>query len=99
MESIINHQLMNYLEARSLLSCRQYVFPHDLSTADLLTYLQLEWTQVIRSGGCAQALAADIAHSTDMAFDKVSYPGVLHKTREVGITDLFLSSLHDHLST
>ena len=95
MESIINHQLMNYLEARSLLSCRQYGFRRGLGTADLLTALQFEWTQAIGSGGCVQALAADIAG----AFDKVSHPGVLHKMREMGVTGLALSWLHDYLST
>ena len=51
--------------------------------------------QAIGSGGCVQALAADIAG----AFDKVSHLGVLHKMREMGVTGLALSWLHDYLST
>ena len=94
MESIINHQLMNYLEARSLLSRRQYGFRRGLGTADLLTALQFERTQAMGSGGCAQALTADIAG----AFDKVSHLGVLHKMREMCDTGLALSWLHDYLS-
>ena len=95
MESIINHQLMKYLEARSLLSCHQYGFRCGLGTVDLLTALQFKWTQVIGSGGRVQALAADIAG----AFDKVSHLGVLHKMCEMGVTGLALSWLHDYLST
>ena len=92
-ESIINHKLINYLEARSLLSCRHYGFRRGLGAADLLTALPFEGTQAIGSGGCIQALAADIAG----AFDNVSHIGVLHKMREMGVTGLALSWLHDYL--
>jgi len=94
MESLINNQLVNYLERHNLLSPRQYGFRRGLGTADLLTALQHEWVTTVGQGGCVHVLAADIAG----AFDKVSHMGVLHKASHVGVHGNALHWLTDYLA-
>lgn len=81
MESIVNRQVMNFLEKHEVLSPRQFGFRRGLGTADLLTKLHGEWARAAGSGGAVHVLAIDIAG----AFDKVSHAGLLFKAAACGI--------------
>ena len=63
MESIINSQLLIYLEDHRLIiiNDRQYGFRHGRSTGDLVVYLTHHWTDGIESN------VGDLAGSLDMA--------------------------------
>ena len=93
MESVINHQLMNYLDSHHLLSENQFGFRRRLGTADLLTSLQHEWICTLNHGGIAQILAIDIQGS----FDKVSHLGLTTKLASYGIQGHLLEWLKDYL--
>ena len=69
MESIVNRQLLNFLESRGVLYPRQFGFRKGLSTTDLFMKLYHEWAAAAASGGSAHVQAIDIAG----AFDKVSH--------------------------
>ena len=60
-ETIINKQLMNYLNRHELLTTRQFGFRKGLGTADLLTALHHEWATTVSRGGLITFLAIDIA--------------------------------------
>ena len=94
MESIINCQIMNHLEAHHVLSAQQFGFRRGLGTSDLLTRLQHEWSCALAQGGEVHVLAADIAG----AFDKVSHCGVLHKAKCYGLSGPLLAWLSSYLS-
>ena len=91
MESIVNRQLLNFLESRGVLSPRQFGFRKGLSTTDLLMKLYHEWAAAAASGGSAHVLAIDIAG----AIDKVSHAGLLHKASVYGLD----GALHGWLSS
>ena len=91
MESIVNRQLLNFLESRGVLSPRQFGFRKGLSATDLLMKLYHEWAAAAASGGSAHVLAIDIAG----AFDKVSHTGLLHKASVYGLD----GALHEWLSS
>ena len=91
MESIVNRQLLNFLESRGVLSPRQFGFRNGLGTTDLLMKLYHEWAVAAASGGSAHVLAIDIAG----AFDKVSHAGLLHKASVYGLD----GALHGWLSS
>ena len=91
MESIVNRQLLNFLQSRGVLSPRQFGFRKGLSTTDLLMKLYHEWAAAAASGGSAHVLAIDIAG----AFDKVSHAGLLHKASVYGLD----GALHGWLSS
>ncbi|CAK1596057.1 unnamed protein product [Parnassius mnemosyne] len=67
MESIINCQLIRYLEDHQLISVRQYGFRRGRSAGDLLVYLTHRWAEAVESKGKALAVSLDIAK----AFDRV----------------------------
>ena len=94
MESIINRQIVNFLEANHVLSSHQFGFRRGLGTADLLTRLQHEWSSTLALKGEVHVVAADIAG----AFDKVSHKGVLHKARNYGLSGPLLCWLSSYLS-
>ena len=93
-ESIVNTQLVNYLDHHRLLSENQYGFRKRLGTSDLLTALHHEWVDTVGSGGYVRVLAVDIAG----AFDRVSHPGLLHKMTSFGVSGLLHSWLQSYLS-
>lgn len=74
METIVNLQLVNFLERNKVLPSSQFGFRRRRGTADLLTALQHEWVQTVAGGGCVPVVAVDIAG----AFDRVSHVGLLH---------------------
>jgi len=94
MESIINQQVVNFLEREGIFSESQFGFRTKRGTSDLLTALNAEWAATLASGGCVRLLAADIAG----AFDKVSHLGVLHKAEACGISGPLLAWLRSYLS-
>ena len=94
MESIVNRQVINFLESNNILSTQQFGFRRGLGTADLLTRLQHEWSSTLAASGEVHVLAADIAG----AFDKVSHRGVLHKAKCYGLSGKLLAWLTSYLS-
>ena len=52
MESVINQQLVNFLECNSVFSANQFGFRARLGTQDLLAALHHEWIQSVNKGGC-----------------------------------------------
>ena len=93
MESIVNTQLMNYLDNNHLLSNNQFGFRRRVGTADLLTSLQHEWASALSAGSIAHVLAVDIQG----AFDKVSHAGLISKLQGYGIGGNLLLWLTDYL--
>ena len=93
-ESIVNQQLVNYLEKHNLLSGSQFGFRRGLGTSDLLTALHHQWVSTIGTGGTVRVLAIDIAG----AFDRVSHRGLLVKLRSYGIHSKLLEWLESYLS-
>nr|XP_037877023.1 uncharacterized protein LOC110384916 [Bombyx mori] len=65
MESIINRQLMGYLEEHQLISDRQYGFRKGRSAGDLLALLTHRWAQAVESRGEALGVSLDIAKAFD----------------------------------
>ena len=94
MESVVNHQLVAYLERYHLLPDSQYGFRQGRGTADVLTTLQNEWTRTVASGGCVPIVAVDIAG----AFDRVSHCGLIHKVQQAGVRGSLLAWLQDYLT-
>ena len=80
-ETVINRQVVNYLERNDLLSSSQFGFRRGLGTSDLLTALQHNWATTVGKGGAVRVLAVDIAG----AFDRVSHPGLAIKLQAYGI--------------
>ncbi|XP_063540969.1 uncharacterized protein LOC134749894 [Cydia strobilella] len=83
MESIINCQLLRYLEDHQLLSDRQYGFRRGRSAGDLLVYLTHRWAQAIETKGEALAVSLDIAK----AFDRVWHKALLSKLPSYGLPE------------
>ena len=94
MESIVNTQVVSFLEKNNIISQYQFGFRSKLGTADLLTALHTEWLQSLANGGAVQVLAIDIAG----AFDRVSHVGILAKAEAYGIQGLLLTWLTHYLS-
>ncbi|XP_047543257.1 uncharacterized protein K02A2.6-like [Vanessa atalanta] len=81
MESIINCQLLRYLEEYQLISDRQYGFRRGRSAGDLLVYLTHRWAEAVESKGEALAASLDIAK----AFDRVWHKALLSKLPAYGL--------------
>ena len=78
METIVNQQLVAFLDRHHILPDSQFGFRHGRGTADVLTALQHEWVCTVADGGCVPVVAVDIAG----AFDRVSHVGLLHKAEQ-----------------
>ncbi|CAG9783827.1 unnamed protein product [Diatraea saccharalis] len=81
MESIINRQLLRYLEDHQLLNDQQYGFRSGRSAGDLLVYLTHNWATAIETKGEALAVNLDIAK----AFDRVWHKTLLSKLPSYGL--------------
>ena len=55
-EAIVNRQLVSFLDRHHLLPDSQYGFCQGLCTPDVLTALQLEWTQTVANGALYPSL-------------------------------------------
>lgn len=82
METIINKQLLSFLESSKLLSDHQYGFRHGRSTGDLLAYVTNLWSSALDSFGESRVIALDISK----AFDKVWHKGLLAKLPSYGFS-------------
>ncbi|CAK1586323.1 unnamed protein product [Parnassius mnemosyne] len=76
METIINSQLMRYLEDHQLISHRQYGFCRGRSAGVLLGYLTHRWAEAIESEGKALNVRLDILAK---ACDRVWHKALLSK--------------------
>ncbi|CAF4908224.1 unnamed protein product [Pieris macdunnoughi] len=83
METIINSQLLRYLEGHQLISDSQYGFRRGRSAGDLLVYLTHRWAEAIESKGEALAVSLDIAK----AFDRVWHRALLSKLPAYGLPE------------
>ncbi|XP_045492437.1 uncharacterized protein LOC123691896 [Colias croceus] len=83
MESIINRQLLGYLEENQLISDHQYGFRHGRSACDLLVFLTHRWAAAIESKGEALAVSLDVAK----AFDRVWHRALLSKLTSYGLPE------------
>ena len=90
-ETIINRTIPNFLESKNVFAKRQFEFRHGHRVADLLSSLHHRWLHTAREKGAAGILAIDIAG----AFDRVSHPGVLHKSNVYSLR----GQLHQWLSS
>ena len=94
METLINRQLMKYLEERKLLNDRQYGFRSKRSTGDLMAYLTEKWNQSLHFFGESKIIALDISK----AFDRVWHQALISKMRAFGIDDCLLRWISNFLS-
>ncbi|CAF4864422.1 unnamed protein product [Pieris macdunnoughi] len=83
METIINGQLLRYLEGHQLISDSQYGFRRGRLADDLLVYLTHRWAVAIESKGEALAVSLDIAK----AFDRVWHRALLSKLPAYGLLE------------
>ncbi|CAF4763442.1 unnamed protein product [Pieris macdunnoughi] len=97
MESIVNCQLLRYLEGHQLISDYQYGFRRGRSAGDLLVYLTHRWAEAIESKGEALAVCLDseslrsgVAQSTALEASS------LWASREITRLDLQLSGRSEH---
>ena len=91
METIINRTITNFPVSNNVFSTRQFGFRHGHSAADLLSSLHNQWLHTAGEKGAARILTIDIAG----AFDRVSHPGVLHKSNVYGLR----GQMHQWLSS
>lgn len=94
MESIINRQLLRYLEEHQLISDRQYGFRQGRSAGDLLVYLTHRWAAAIESKGEALAVSLDMAK----AFDRVWHKALLSKLPSYGLPEKLCKWVSSFLS-
>ena len=87
METIINKQVLNFLEFHSLINDHQYGFRHGRSTGDLLSFVINQWSLAIDSFGESRVIALDIAK----AFDRVWHAGLLAKLPSFGFCPNLIS--------
>ena len=93
-EAIVNSQLDSFLDRHHLLPDSQYGFRQGRCTPDVLTALQLEWTQTVANGGTVPVIAVDIGG----AFDRVSHSGIIHKLQQAGATGFLIAWLRDYVA-
>ena len=93
-ETVINRQVVNYLELNDLLSSSQFGFRRGLGTSDLLTAQQHNWATTVGKGGAVRVLAVDIAG----AFDRVSHPVLAIKLQAYGIQGDLLKWFSSYLT-
>jgi hypothetical protein len=89
METLINRQLMKYLESRKLFNDRQYGFRSNRSTGDLIAYLIEKWNQSLHNAGESKIVALDISK----AFDRVWHQAILSKCVLMVSMNLFFYGL------
>ena len=94
MEAIVNRQLVSFLDRHHLLPDSKYGFRQGRGTADVLTALQHEWTQMVANGGTVLVVAVDIAG----AFDRVLHSGIVYRLQQAGATGFLIAWLRDYLA-
>nr|CAI5828957.1 unnamed protein product [Callosobruchus analis] len=82
METVINTQLLNYLDNNNIIHDRQYGFRKHRSTGDLLAYVTHMWNRAIENHGESRVVALDISK----AFDRVWHLGLLAKLAAYGVS-------------
>nr|CAI5864641.1 unnamed protein product [Callosobruchus analis] len=81
METVINTQLLKYLDNNNIIHDRQYGFRKHRSTGDLLAYVTHMWNRAIENHGESRVVALDISK----AFDRVWHEGLLAKLAAYGL--------------
>nr|CAI5837953.1 unnamed protein product [Callosobruchus analis] len=81
METVINIQLLNYLDNNNIIHDRQYGFSKHRCTGDLLAYVTHMWNRAIENHGESCVVALDISK----AFDRVWHLGLLAKLAAYGL--------------
>ena len=81
METIINKQLLAFLETKRLLSDHQCGFRQARSTGDLLAYAVNAWSSALESYGESRVISLDISK----AFDRIWHEGLLAKLPMFGL--------------
>ncbi|CAF4954294.1 unnamed protein product [Pieris macdunnoughi] len=94
MESIVNCQLLRYLEGHQLISEYQYGFRRGRLAGDLLVYLTHRWAEAIESKGEALAVSLDIVK----AFDRVWNRALLSKLPAYGLPEKLCDWISSFLS-
>ena len=89
----MKYQLVSFLDRHYLLPDSRYGLHQGRGTADVLTALQHEWTQMVANGSTVPIVAVDIAG----VFDRVSYSGIVHKLQQASATGFLIAWLLDYL--
>nr|CAI5827840.1 unnamed protein product [Callosobruchus analis] len=82
METVINTQLLNYLDNKNIIYDRHYGFRKHTSTGDLLAYVTHMSNTATENHGESRVVALDISK----AFDRVWHLGVLPKLAAYGVS-------------
>ena len=93
-ETIMNYQLLNYLETHKLINDRQYGFRHQRSTGDLLSLITEKWNSSIHQFGESKAVALEISK----AFDTVWHEALLTKLEAYEVANSFTSWISNFLT-
>ena len=88
-EKLVNDSLVDHLQKSGLFSEFQYGFKSSRSIADLLTVV---------SDRIASAFYRYVARDTCNTFDRVWYPGLLHKLKSYGISGWVFGLISSFLS-
>ena len=94
METIINKQLLTFLETNNLLSDHQYGFRKSTSTGDLLAYAVHVWSSALESCGESKVISLEIS----TAFDCVWHKGLLAKLPMFGLQQILFKWIGSFLS-
>ncbi|VEN45444.1 unnamed protein product [Callosobruchus maculatus] len=81
MDTVINIQLLKYLDNNNIINNRQYGFRKHRSTGDLLAYVTHLWNRAIDNHGESCVVARDISK----AFDRVWHDELLVKLAAYGL--------------
>nr|CAI5856361.1 unnamed protein product [Callosobruchus analis] len=94
METVINTQLLEYLENNNIIRDRQYGFRKHRSTGDLLAYVTHMWNRAIENHGESRVVALDISK----AFDRVWHERLLAKLAAYGLPSSLRQWLNSFLN-
>ena len=86
MEKLLNEQILNYLQVKSLICNEQAGFLPGQSTVTQLCFLINRWQVAIDRGEGVEAIFLDLSK----AYDRVSIPGLIYKLSRVGFSQAAL---------
>ena len=94
MESLINTELLLFLENNNLIHDRQYGFRKARSTGDILAYVTNLWSSILDKSGESAVISLDISK----AFDRVWHKSLVNKLIHSGLSTSLVNWINDFLA-